>query len=70
MYMALNKHSRPRDNTDHCFVFNPFPTGHNFCHLLMVAYIAYKIDPDQTAPKGAARSGFIVFASMVKSSLK
>ena len=28
------------------------------------------MDPDQTAPKGAVWSGFIVFASMVKSSVK
>ena len=28
------------------------------------------MDPDQTAPKGAVCSGFIVFVSMKKSSLK
>ena len=28
------------------------------------------MDPDQTAPKGAVRLGFIVFPSMIKSSLK
>ena len=33
-------------------------------------YIVNNMDPDQTAPKGAVCSGFIVFASMIKSSLK
>ena len=28
------------------------------------------MDPDQTAPNGAVRSGFIVFASMIKCRLK
>ena len=31
--------------------------------------IANNMDPDQTAPLGAVWSGFIVFASMIKSSL-
>ena len=33
-------------------------------------YIANNMDPDHTAPKGAVCSGFILFASMIKSSLK
>ena len=33
-------------------------------------YIANNIDPDQTAPKEAVWSGFIVFASMIKFKLK
>ena len=28
------------------------------------------MDPDQTAPKGAVWSGFMVFSSMIESSLK
>ena len=30
--------------------------------LYLVAYIGNKMDPDQTAPKGAVQSGFIMFA--------
>ena len=44
------------------------------CSLICVytfdAYIANNMDPDQTAPFGAVWSGFIVFASMIKNSLK
>ena len=35
-----------------------------------VAYVANNMDPDQTAPKGAVWSGFILFAFIKKSSLK
>ena len=34
--------------------------------VLLRLYIANMMDPDQTATKVAVRSGFIVFASMVK----
>ena len=50
--------------------FNPFPTSYVVCSYSLVAYIANTMDPDQTAPKGAVWSGSIVFASMIKSSLK
>ena len=36
----------------------------------MDAYFANNMDPDQTAPLEAVWSGFIVFASMIKSSVK
>ena len=36
----------------------------------LIANIANNMDPDQTASQGAIWSGFIVFASMIKSSLK
>ena len=32
----------------------------------LTAPLANNMDPDQTAPKGAVWSGFIVFASIVK----
>ena len=40
------------------------------CLCCLVAYIANNMDSDQTAFKGAVWSGFIVFAYMIKSSLK
>ena len=33
-------------------------------------YVANNMDPDQTFPKGAVLSGFIVFSCMIKFSLK
>ena len=43
----------------------------SFIHLYTSeACIAYNMDLDQTTPKGSVWSGFIVFASMIKSSLK
>ena len=36
------------------------------CWHAVVAYIANKMDPDQTAPKGAIWSGFIMFAFIMK----
>ena len=49
----------------------PFPAIHKNCHLLclsclciLLAYSANIMDPDQTAPKRAVWSGFIVFDSM------
>ena len=52
--------------------FNYFPTIHDFvvCLCTQVVYIAINMDPYQTAPKGAVWSEFIVFASMIKTSLK
>ena len=38
--------------------------------LTLAAYIANNMDQDQTAPKGAVWSGFIMFDSMIESSLK
>ena len=35
-----------------------------------VAFIEYTMDPNHTAHKGANGTGFIVFDSMIKSSLK
>ena len=53
--------------------FNPIPAIHDFCCLFLsyayVAYIANNMEPDQT-PYWAVWSGFIVFPSMIKSSLK
>ena len=40
------------------------------CLCSKVAYIANNMDADQTVAKGAFRSGFIVFISMIKYSLK
>ena len=34
--------------------------------LTLVAYIANTVSPDQTAPKGAVWSGYIVFAAIIK----
>ena len=41
-----------------------------YCLCSQVAYIANNMDPDHTAPLGAVWSGFIVFAPMIKLSLK
>ena len=39
----------------------------SICLCSYVAYIANNMGPDQTAPLGAVRSWFILFASMKKS---
>ena len=46
------------------------PTTEPLCLYSSVSYIANNVDPDQTAPMGAVWSGSIVFATMIKSSLK
>ena len=70
----ISKHFESKIETIlyHLVYFYSFPASYDFCRLLMflIAYIANNMDPDQTAPFGAVWSGFIVFASMIKSSLK
>ena len=56
------------------YILNTFPATHDICrqlsHLLyilcLVSDIANNMYQDQTAPKGAVWSGFILFASMVE----
>ena len=67
-------------------IINPFLASHDFCHLqgllMFLAYIANRMDLDQTASTGSSLirvhsaclradwSGSILFASIIKSSLK
>ena len=53
-------------------IFPPFMTIVVYsliCSFFLEACIANNMEPDQTAPIGAVWSGFIVFASMIKSTV-